>query len=244
MQSVLESVFQRYDDPRLSGFVLDDYDIKLRCRYFITHQSPREWRRYLDSAEDSYGRHGVAKAVRRPELELHPCPSFWLIEGLSSGKLLGGMRNHGPYASADDVWGMQEMRSHPRYDDLVRVVEPLVARGVMENKGAFVCPSVKSERAAQVVEMLLRLLNVSIDMVGACAMIGTSAKHTMPMWRRAGCEAVYPHIQVPYPDDNYQTVLIANLVSQRERLMDPVLREQVEQDFRAIRERVFTREAI
>jgi len=244
MQYAEEPLVRRYDDPRLFGTVVEDTQLNLRCRYFSPAYHPKEWRTYLDAAEESYARHGVANAVRRRELEIDPCPSFWMIEDRDSDQLLGGMRNHGPYPSVDEIWGMQEMRAHERYQDLVRVVEPLIPRGVMENKGVFVHSSVASDRAKVVVEMLLRLQTVSIDLIGACALIGTSAKHTMSMWRRGGCEAIFPHISVPYPNENYSTVLVAHLVSQRDRLMDPELRFKAAEDLFYIRESLIALEAV
>lgn len=244
MKYAEEPLVRRYDDPRLFGTLVEDKKCNLRSRYFSPAYHPKEWVEYLDAAELSYAKHGVACAVRRAELELTPCPSFWMIEDRSSGELLGGMRNHGPYPSVEDVWALQEMRSHANYDELVQFVEPLIAHGVMENKGVFVCSGLGSTRAKAVRDMLLRLQTVSIDLIGASALIGTSAKHTIPMWSRGGFEIVCPHISVPYPNENYSTVVVAHITADRHRMMDPELRLKASEDLFFIRESLFALEAV
>ena len=244
MEYAEEPIVRRYDDPRLFDTTVEDKQSNLISRYFSPAYHPKKWVEYLDAAELSYAKHGVACAVRREELELTPCPSFWMIEDRSSGELLGGMRNHGPYPSVDKVWALQEMRTHENYDELVQFVEPLIPHGVMENKGVFVRSGVGSSRAKSVTDMLLRLQTVSIDLIGACALVGTSAKHTLPMWSRGGFEIVCPHISVPYPNENYQTVLVAHITADRHRLMDPVLRLKASEDLFFIRESLFAVEAV
>lgn len=244
MKYVEEPIVRRYDDPRLFGTLVEDKQSNLISRYFCPTRHPKKWVEYLDAAELSYAKHGVACAVRRKECEQTPCPAFWMIEDRSSGELLGGMRNHGPYPCVDDVWALQEMRVHEKYDELVQFVEPLIARGVMENKGVFVRTGVGSARAKSVTDMLLRLQTVSIDLIGACALVGTSAKHTLPMWSRGGFEIVCPHISVPYPNENYQTVVVAHITANRHRLMDQGLRLKASKDLFAIRESMFALEAV
>lgn len=244
MKYAEEPIVRRYDDPRLFGTIVEDKQNNLRSRYFSPAYHPKQWVEYLDAAELSYARHGVACAVRREECEKTPCPSFWMIEDLVSGELLGGMRNHGLYPSVDEVWALQEMQTHEKYDELVQFVEPLIAHGVMENKGVFVRSGVGSARAKSVTDMLLRLQAISIDLVGACALVGTSAKHTIPMWSRGGFEIVCPHISVPYPNENYQTVVVAHITADRHRLMDPVLRLKASEDLFFIRESLFALEAV
>lgn len=244
MKYAEEPLVCRYDDPRLFGTIVEDKESNLRSRYFSPTYHPKKWVEYLDAAELSYAKHGVACAVRREECEKAPCPSFWMVEDLASGKLLGGMRNHGPYPRVDDVWALQEMRAHEKFDELVQFVEPLIPHGVMENKGVFVSSGIGSARAKSVTNMLLRLQTVSIDLVGACALVGTSAKHTIPMWSRGGFEIVCPHISVPYPNENYQTVVVAHITADRHRLMDPVLRLKAGEDLFLIRESLYALEAV
>lgn len=244
MHTAEKPLVRRYDDARLFGATIEDKAQFLRSRYYNPVAHPRKWLEYLDAAELSYAKYGVASAVRRKDLELDPCPSFWLIEDTRNGELLGGMRNHGPYPTLASVWSLQEMRQHPQYSELEDFVRPLLPHGVMENKGVFVRDGVESSRAKEVVNMLLRLQIVSIDLVSAAALVGTSAKHSLPMWRRSGFEIVCPHISVPYPNENYVTVLVAHITANRDQAMETSLQQKAAEDLAALHDSLLALEVV
>jgi len=244
MQSLEHPIVRRYDDARLFGATIEDHTLFLRGRYFNPVAHPKKWLEYLNAAESSYAKYGVKSAVRRAELEVTPCPSFWMVEDTRDGTLLGGMRNHGPYPTIESVWSLQEMRTHAQYSELEQFVKPLLPFGVMESKGVFVQNRVESSRAKQVVHMLLRLQIVSIDLIAACALVGTSAKHSLPMWKRGGFEVVCPHISVPYPNKNYDTVLVAHISANRKNTMHASHLQKAAEDLAAVHESLMALEAV
>ncbi len=244
MSSNKTPVVQRYDDPRLFGISVEEKGQFLSGKYYNPVKNPSMWKRYLDAAEQSYAKHGVANAVRRSELEISPCPSFWLIQDCRNNEVLGGLRNHGPYPTLDSVWSLHEMKTHSRFAELQAFVGPLLGNKVMENKGVFVHPDVDRGRTKHVIDMILRLQIISIDLIGAAAMVGTSAQHTMGMWARSGCEVVCPDISVPYPNPSYKTVLVAHITANRKKLMDAQLLRTVENDLLNIQESLSVPEAV
>lgn len=244
MKSKTRPLVTHYTDPRLFDVFIEDNETHLVSRYYSPELHPDQWKLYLDSAEKSYDRYGVKCAVRRADLEKDPCPSFWMIEDIQSGELLGGMRNHGPYKTLDSIWALQEMKAHPKVHELEIALAPMIPKIIMENKGVFLNIGIEPRRSTHVIDMLLRLQAVSIDLLGAYALVGTSAQHTMGMWQRAGCEIICPHISVHYPNSHYDTRIVANFRETRHQKMEPKLRRAAERDFLFVKKCITALEAV
>ena len=222
-----------FAESGLIGASVDDPQMGLRIALYSPQTHPKEWALYLDQAEASYGTHGVACAVRRRQLETEPCPAFWHIEDLKTGQVVGGMRAHGPYPTVESVWGLQEFASFPAYDELAAIVEPLLPGGVVENKGAYM--AVDAKPSHDVPAVFVRCMSMTIEVVNARALIGTSARHTLPLWTHAGCEIPRPDLKVPYPDDRYETVFVLHETRRRKELMSRQVRVQRIRDIAALR---------
>lgn len=215
----------------LVGSSIDDPESGMRMTLCTPSAHPEEWEIYLDQAEESYGIHGVASAVRRGQLEQESCAGFWHIEDRLTDVVVGGMRLHGPYESVEATWGLQEFLTFPAYPELAAIVRPLIADGLIENKGAYMAAHAKP--TLDVPSMFTRAMCLSLEIVRARALIGTTARHTLPLWQHAGCVIPRPDLMVPYPDDRYETVLVLHEVKDREKTMSREVRVQRIRDWAA-----------
>ncbi len=220
-------------ESRLSGFSIDDPEAGMRMMLCTPEEHPEEWAIYLDQAEESYGTHGVELAVRREQLAVESCAGFWHIEERATGAVIGGMRLHGPYPSVEEAWGLQEFAKFPEYVELAALIEPLIPYGLIENKGAYM--AVDTKRTLNVPSMFARAMSLSIEVVRARALMGTTARHTLPLWQYGGCVIPRPDLMVPYPDDRYETVLVLHEVKDRQTTMSREVRVQRIRDWAAFR---------
>ncbi len=220
-------------ESRLVGRSIDDPEAGMRMTLCTPEEHPDEWAVYLDQAEESYGTHGVEKAVRRNQLEIESCAGFWHIQDRRTGDVVGGMRLHGPYPSVEEAWGIQEFGGFPEYGEVAKIVEPLIPHGLIENKGAYMAVHAKS--TLNVPSMFTRAMSLSIEVVRARALMGTTARHTLPLWQYGGCIIPRPDLKVPYPDDRYETVLVLHEVKDRDTTMSRPVRVQRIKDWAAFR---------
>jgi molybdopterin/thiamine biosynthesis adenylyltransferase len=188
------------------GAGFDDRITKLRFEVHHPQERPDLWSKYLDGAESRYRKHGLAPIFDRPSLESGNGVSLFWVGFDDSGRLVAGMRFHGPLDSAAGSGALEELSTSPEIGDLTRYVERFIPYGVVEMKGGWGIRKgvglhglirTFGRCLAQTFTILgseLALISMSDRMQGSASKSGG---------RMLGTEGA------PYPSERFRTILMA-----------------------------------
>jgi hypothetical protein len=188
-----------------------------RIEAFSPRERPDLWAAYLEGAVESYRAFGVEKALDIQEIHNGlSTPLFWVARSIE-GKVVAGMRVHGPFLEVDQAHVVDEFRGDV---GLARVREMLALRiphGVIEIKGCWVTPGIEGQ--ANLSDALARCYVHSMDYFNVRFACCSAALHASRRWVRSGGQIDQELKPIPYPDDRYETTM---LWWDRERLGDDV----------------------
>jgi hypothetical protein len=166
--------------------------------------SPFLWAAYREGAEAAYARHGVAQALRLPDVTVddqHP----WFAAVLDSeGEVVSGLRVNGPLAAASDAAALRELSSSPAAQRRITdILDRTLPDGVIEIKGFWVANGTEGHReiAATLTGCTRRIASI----IGVRHALCTAAEHAAGHWRRAGGVPLMTVPAVPYPTAEYST---------------------------------------
>jgi molybdopterin/thiamine biosynthesis adenylyltransferase len=187
----------------LAGFVDARTGVRLELHHPLA--SPATWRAYLDGAEVSYRAHGVSCALPRAELEDGRATALFFVAVDAHGRVVGGIRAHGPLAVPDEAYALRELAGHPRLADVRALLAGAVPAGVVELKGAWVD---RAAAPAALSDALARCHVHAMTWLGAGHALCTCSDRVAPRWATAGGRAFAELAPVAYPDERYRTVLL------------------------------------
>jgi hypothetical protein len=167
--------------------------------------SPNRWRSYLDGAETQYRSWGILPVLDRPALESGRSTSLFFLAIDASGRVVGGLRCHGPLRSASEAYALVELRESPHLGTIRDLLTRAVPRGVVELKGAWVD---RERTPPGVSDALARCAIHFMDWLGARHAICTCSDVVAKRWTPGGGQAFTDLGTVPYPDDRYRTLLL------------------------------------
>jgi molybdopterin/thiamine biosynthesis adenylyltransferase len=203
-------------DPALAGFEDDVSGLRIEAHHPL--QSPHRWCEYLDGAENRYRAHGVLRALDRPALEDGRTTSLFFVAIDESGRVVGGLRGHGPLRAAVEAYSLGELMGHPKLHVVEDTLTKRVPAGVVEIKGAWVDADFPRPGLSNAIA---RCYIHTMDWFGTMFAICTASLDTSPRWQSTGARASEDLAPVGYPDDRYQTVLLWWDRRRIEELSDP-----------------------
>jgi molybdopterin/thiamine biosynthesis adenylyltransferase len=204
-------------DPALASFVDDVSGLRIEAHHPL--QSPHRWCEYLDGAENRYRAHGVLRALDRPALEDGRTTSLFFVAIDGSGRVVGGLRGHGPLRAAVEAYSLGELGDHAKLHVVEETLTKRVPAGVVEIKGAWVDADFPRPGLSNA---MARCYIHTMDWFDAMFAICTASLDTSPRWQSTGARASEDLDPVGYPDDRYQTVLLWWDRRRIEELSDPL----------------------
>lgn len=167
---------------------------------------PELFEAYHRGAVASYTRFGVSDAM---DPDVASCADdtavFWALTDVA-GDLVGGVRAKGPLRTPDDSHAAIEWSGQHGESDLRRTIAEMVPLGVIELKGAWTAREAVGHRHRS--QMIARCGFHAMAAFGFTYFMATSAAHILEQWRSSG-GVVADIPATPYPDERYETKLIA-----------------------------------
>jgi hypothetical protein len=163
------------------------------------------WIEYLHGAEQSYGRHGVERALDVAAIsDGHDTAMFWALVD-DTGRVTGGVRAKGPLTCADDSHAVVEWENHEGLPSVRKMIDDRAPFGILEMKSAWTTDD--RDRARPVSKALARSGFHAMELMGVQFCMATSAPHVLERWGTSG-GVVAPIPAAPYPDERYRTKMM------------------------------------
>lgn len=165
--------------------------------------APALWRRYIDTALQTYAARGVADALDYDEVVDGTRTRMFCAVLDDTGRVIAGLRVQGTYLAASDSHALVEWSGRPGRDALVTAIESRLYDGLIEVKAAFVAADAPDPSA--VAAILARSAPLLLEWTGARHLMATAADYVLDRWRSSGGrvdESVEP---TPYPTAEYRT---------------------------------------
>src|SRR5580658_8972064 len=124
------------NQPFRLGAAFEDRTTGLRFEVHHPQERPDLWEQYIQGAEARYRKHGL-DLVDRSSLLTGSDVSMFSVGIDESGRVVAGVRFHGPIDSLADCHALVEMATSTEIDLLTRYVERFIPYGVIEAKGAW-----------------------------------------------------------------------------------------------------------
>ena len=198
------------------------------------HLRPDLWKLYLNEAEGVYRGYGFEGTLRRRELDEGNGVSLFLLGFDTDGRVVAGVRIHGPLEGSHQAALVDEMSSSPEIADLVSLIDDNIRHGVIEIKGAF--SKGESATGHRMVATISRFVTHAMTWLGAELAIAAVSDTLVPVGNQTGARMVGT-AAVPFPDDRYRTVCVQWRRSRSHELCTPqhaqFLRLEAEQLSRA-----------
>jgi len=181
---------------RLSGVRFEGHHPLLR---------PDLWRLYLNEAEGIFRDHGIEAMPGRRELEEGNDVSLFFLGFNADGKVVAGVRCHGPLEGSHQTALVEELASSPEIDDIARVVDSRITYGVIEIKGAFS----KGQNATghRLVATISRTVTHAMQWLGAEYAVAAVSDTLLMTGDETGARQI-GSTSVPFPDERYRTVAV------------------------------------
>jgi len=188
-----------------AGATFRDAASGIRFAAYRPADRPDLWAAYLEGAEECYGRFGLGWVVGRDAVGTGENVSlFWVAR--DGGRVVAGMRCHGPLPSATDAFALAELAGHPDLAGVVRDIEGRLGDGVVEIKGVWAAADRADHRALS--NALARCYVHSMRWFGVRYALSTTGEHALERWMSSGGRPLPDRVAVPYPDHRYRTVRI------------------------------------
>jgi molybdopterin/thiamine biosynthesis adenylyltransferase len=181
---------------RLSGVRFEGHHPLLR---------PDLWRLYLNEAEGIYRDHGFEGTLRRRELEEGNGVSLFFLGFAPDGKVVAGVRCHGPLDGSTQTALLEEMGGSPEIADIARVIDRHVAHGALEIKGAF--SKGERETGHRLVATISRTVTHAMQWLGAEFAVAAVSDVLLTTGHDTGARQIGT-MSVPFPDERYRTVAV------------------------------------
>lgn len=184
------------------------WDEASQCHIIATTPAacPQLWRDYLNGAVANYREHGVERVVDYELIRDGVSTSLAFIAVNGKGRVVGGVRAQGPYTRAEQAHAMVEWDGELEQPLVQAMIEVRLPFGVVEAKTAWVADSHPKRR--ELAACLPRACVHAATLLGVRFALGTSAVHTLKLWRATGCVIEEKLTPVPYPDNRYKTTLV------------------------------------
>jgi ThiF family/Nitroreductase family len=194
---------------RLSGVRFEGHHPLLR---------PDLWKLYLNEAEGIYRDHGFEDTLRRRELEEGNGVSLFFLGFGADGKVVAGVRCHGPIDHSHQTALLEEMGSSSEIGEIARVVESRVAHGTLEIKGAF--SKGETVTGHRLVATISRAVTHAMQWLGAEFAVAAVSDVLLDTGRDTGARQIGTE-SVPYPDERYRTVAVQWVRARSHELCSP-----------------------
>lgn len=194
---------------RLSGVRFEGHHPSLR---------PDLWKLYLNEAEGIYRDHGFEGTLRRQELEEGNGVSLFFLGFAADGKVVAGVRCHGPLEASHQAALVEEMASSPEVDDFARLIDAHVKHGAIEIKGAF--SKGESVTGHRLVATISRSVTHAMQWLGAEFAIAAVSHTLLKTGHETGARQVGT-TSVPFPDERYRTVAVGWYRARSHELCSP-----------------------
>ncbi|QIH99359.1 hypothetical protein BH92_05320 [Rhodococcoides fascians A21d2] len=181
-------------------------DDRSRCRIVAATpgNNPVLWEQFLDGAEKSYMRHGVASALEMSTIRDGDTTTLFFAALDHAEVMVGGVRVQGPYSSVDQSHALVEFAGHPTGRRRVHaMLDERIAHGVVELKSAWVARDAHRGRA--ITAVIAESPAYSTAMLGARYALATAASHVRSAWLDTGAIIATQIEPIPYPDERYRT---------------------------------------
>ncbi len=166
-------------------------------------ERPDLWQIYREEGEGKYRSRGFEGTMRRQELEDGHGVSLFLLGFSPEGKVVAGVRFHGPLEGSYEAAIIEEMASSPEIDDIAALIDQEVRLGAIEVKGAWS----KGAAGHRLVQTLSRSVTHAMNWLGA-EFPGAGISDTwLPLGSPPGARPVGT-AAVPYPDDRFHTIAV------------------------------------
>jgi hypothetical protein len=219
----MELTMPRTSAPELGVLPLASYwEPRSGARFIVTRpeDAPGLWAQYLDGLEATYRSFGVESALDLGAIfHGRRLPTFAVAVG-ADGKVLAGVRAHGPLEAAAEAHAMVEFASDPVGLGMVeRFIDARALFGVTELKGGWVDDKAANRRELSnaLARSFLHIMDAMDVQFGFC----TAAVHAANRWSTVGGRSIENLQPVAYPDDRYQTTLMWWDRSTYDRYCDP-----------------------
>lgn len=166
---------------------------------------PTIWEASLAVAHEAYAEHGTLAALDYLDHDHSDALMFAVLQ-VSSMRVLGGLRVHGPYLAPLDSHAARTEWSAS--DDLGKVCDELALRiphGLVEVKTAFVDKSLPHTQRGQVSAFLSRTPMLIMATTGSRYMMATMPEQHVNRWATCGGQIIESIQPVPYPDERFRT---------------------------------------
>jgi molybdopterin/thiamine biosynthesis adenylyltransferase/nitroreductase len=194
---------------RLSGVRFEGHHPMLR---------PDLWKLYLNEAEGIYRDHGFEGTLRRRELEEGNGVSLFFLGFAPDGKVVAGVRCHGPLDGSHQTALLEEMHASPEIDDVARVIDRHVAHGALEIKGAF--SKGERETGYRLVATISRTVTHAMQWLGAEYAVAAVSDFLLATGHETGARQIGTQ-SVPFPDERYRTVAVEWIRARSHELCSP-----------------------
>ncbi|HJL15869.1 MAG TPA: hypothetical protein RMH99_09445 [Sandaracinaceae bacterium LLY-WYZ-13_1] len=146
----------------------------------------------------------MERVLNRVHLQRHGCALFWLV--WRGGRVVAGVRVHGPHATVDSFAAPVEMAESDGVGEVLRVLRARLGEGVVEMKGAWVRTDVRSTRGLS--GAIARCVPPSMRWFRARYAVCTADRRLAPAWRTSGAAEMAGVPSAPYPDARYETAVL------------------------------------
>lgn len=183
------------------------WDPDADCTTVLSHPDTDRalWEEYLRGADRSYRRHGVERALDIGAIRDGADTALFWATLDSAGRVIGGVRAKGPFASADDSHATVEWAGQPGLPAVRKMITDRIPFGVLEMKSAWTTDD--RDHARRLSKALARTMFHAMTLLDVQFAMATSAPHVLEQWRTSG--AVVAAIPAtPYPDDRYRTKMM------------------------------------
>jgi ThiF family/Nitroreductase family len=194
---------------RLSGVRFEGHHPLLR---------PDLWKLYLNEAEGIYRDHGFEGTLRRRELEEGNGVSLFFLGFGADGRVVAGVRCHGPIDHSHQTAILDEMGSSSEIGEVERVIASRVAHGAIEIKGAF--SKGESVTGHRLVATISRSVTHAMQWLGAEFAVAAVSDSLLDTGHETGARQIGSE-SVPFPDERYRTVAVQWVRARSHELCSP-----------------------
>ena len=176
-------------------------------RFYGHHplERPDLWKRYLDGAEGQYRHRGFEGALQRKKLELANDIPLFVVGMDPEGKMVAGVRFHGPLEGSHLSAVIGEMAASPDIEEIVNLMDRGARYGVIEVKGAW--SNGKGVTGHRLLPAICRSALYAMNWLGAEHIIAAISDTLLPFSDASGGRQI-GNTPVPFPDDRYKTVAV------------------------------------
>jgi hypothetical protein len=163
------------------------------------------WADYVRGACQSYGKHGVERALDMDALLSGADTVIFAACVNDAGRVVAGLRGRGPYQSADECHAIQEWSGQPGQDAVRKMVTDRLPFGVVEMKTAWVTDDPDHSRL--LTSAISRTPLHAMNLLDIQFIVATAAEYVLKRWLSSGGLLATKIPATPYPDQRYQTKL-------------------------------------